>query len=321
MRLRLLTLACALLWASVAFAAPAFDTENFSALVTTGGFSFTHTPSGTPTLAIVKVYIRNVTSATSVGVTSASYGAQAMSLIAGPIDSLDNSGFTVREYVFKKEGPLSGSRGVAVTFNSIALRSKAVVATTYTGTPTSSAIGQVITSTSTGPPIADAITTAGTSIVDGGFAAISVAGITDSGAQTTSTNSSISSSPPAMQFTGAHQAGGAITFDWSGFDADGTFVDVLTEIYASGAAPTATPVATVTGTPATPTPTRTATGTATPLATSTPTRTPTSTATPTFTPELCRVRTLGSHPNIYTPDNCPLVVVTATATPTSTPTP
>lgn len=107
----------------------AFDAKNTvkgSANVTT--YTFTHTPVGTPTLAIA--YVMG-TIAGGPGAVSVTYGGQAMTELSG--GSADNASPFCK--VFYKVGPLSGPQTVTATMAN-AVVNGGMMSQTFTGTPT-----------------------------------------------------------------------------------------------------------------------------------------------------------------------------------------
>lgn len=107
----------------------AFDAKNTvkgSANVTT--YTLTHTPVGTPTLAIV--YVMG-TIAGGPGAVSVTYGTDGMTELSG--GSADNASPFCK--VFYKVGPLSGARTVTATMTN-AVVNGGMMSQTFTGTPT-----------------------------------------------------------------------------------------------------------------------------------------------------------------------------------------
>lgn len=128
----------------MAIAFDTFSTASAGLIGTT--LSWTHTPVGTPTLALLNITFLNA----SATVAGATYGGLAMTAVSGPV----RNGL-VTAYIYKLESPPAGAQTVNFVLDGFGFSRKGGL-TTYTGTAPSSALGTAATAngSSTAPSVA-----------------------------------------------------------------------------------------------------------------------------------------------------------------------
>ncbi len=215
----------------------AFDAVNTSNHNSTTTFSWTHTPSGTPTLAVVYGYYTNAT----FGVTSVTYGGVTMTML---FNTVGNSTVGSWQWFAYLPNPPSGAQTVTINKNSDGQNAVAT-SSTYTGTATdSTAIGNSTSGndTTTSSTTAVSLTAAAATswfLITGGdtVGTISSASSTGSGAYSKhASNANV----PVFDSNGTVSSGAdTITYTWSQSTAAHAWTAI--EIKPPGAAASATP--------------------------------------------------------------------------------